>query len=106
MVDTMFWPFAIEAMVERMNTLHVDNEGNTPKLLMYGVHVERISIKNFHTLFCPIYIFDNCLQSADGPGPLKWELRSRIGVYLRHSPFHSGSVALVFNHLPPVSHHF
>jgi hypothetical protein len=29
--------------------------------------------------------------------PPKWELRSHIGVYLGHSPFHAGSVALVFN---------
>ena len=37
------------------------------------------------------------MQSAGGPGPPKWEPRSRIGVYLGHSPFHVGSVALVFN---------
>ena len=80
-----------------MNSLHADNEGNTPESLMYGVDLERIPIKNFHTLFCPIYVLDHCLQSAGGPGPPKRELRSRIGVYLGHSPFHAGSVALVFN---------
>ena len=37
------------------------------------------------------------MQSAGGAGPPKWEPRSRIGVYLGHSPFHAGSVALVFN---------
>jgi hypothetical protein len=73
-----------------------DNEGNTPELLMYGVDLETILIKNFHTLFCPIYVLDHCLQSAGGPGPPKWEPRSRIGVYLGHSHFHARSVALVF----------
>ncbi len=97
MVDTMFWTFAIKAMAKRMNSLHVNNEGNTPELLMYGVDLERIPIKNFHTLLCPIYVLDHRLQSAGEPGPPKWEPRSRIGVYLRHSPFHAGSVALFFN---------
>ena len=34
-----------------------------------------------------------------GPVPPKWEPRSRIDIYLGHSPFHAGSVALVFNPL-------
>ncbi len=97
MVDTMFWPFAIKAMAKRMNALHVDNDGNNPKLLIYGADLEIIPIKNFHTLFFPIYVLDHRLHSAGGPGPLKWEPRSRIGVYLGHSPFHARSVALVFN---------
>jgi hypothetical protein len=75
----------------------MNNEGNTPESLMYGVDLERIAIKNFHTLFCPIYVLDHRLQSAGVPDPPKWEPRSRIGVYLGHSPFHAGSVALVFN---------
>ena len=97
MVDTMFWPFAMKAMAERMNTLHVDSDGNTPESIMYGVELETLPVRNFHTLFCPVYVLDHCLQSAGGPGPPKWEPRSRIGVYLGHSPFHAGSVALVFN---------
>jgi hypothetical protein len=44
-----------------------------------------------------VYVLDSHLQSAGGPGPPIWEPRSRIGVYLGHSPFHAGSVALVFN---------
>jgi hypothetical protein len=51
MVDNMFWPFAIKAMAKRMSSpLHVDNEGSTPELLMYGVDLETMPIKNFHTL--------------------------------------------------------
>jgi hypothetical protein len=63
---------------------------------MYGVDLETIPIKNFHALFCPIYVLDHRLQLAGGPGPPKWEPRSRMGVYLGHSPFHAGSEALVF----------
>ena len=31
MVDTLFWPFAIKAVAERMNTLHVNSAGQTPE---------------------------------------------------------------------------
>ena len=41
-------------------------------------------------------MFWSRLQSAGGMAP-KWEPRSRIGVYLGHSPSHAGSVAIVFN---------
>ena len=54
-------------------------------------------MKSFHTLFCPIYVLDGRSQSTGGPGLPKWEPRSRIGVYLVHSPFHAGTVAIVFN---------
>jgi hypothetical protein len=97
MVDTMFWPLAIKAMAEHLKSLHMDDNGNTPELIMFGVNLDLIPVKNFHTLFCPLYVLDHCLQSAGGPGPPKWEPRSRIGVYLGHSPFHVGSMALVFN---------
>jgi hypothetical protein len=60
---------------------------------------ETITVKSFHTLFCPVYVLDSRAQSAGGPGPPKWKPCSCIGVYLGHSPFHAGSVALVFN--PP-----
>ena len=42
-------------------------------------------------------MLDARLQSSEGAGPPKWEPRSRIGVYLGHSPFHVGSVGLVWN---------
>ncbi len=97
MVDTMFWPFAIKGMAEWMNSLHIDPDSNTPELLMYGLELDLIPIKNFHTTFCPICVLDHWLQSAGGPSPPKWKLCSRMGVYLGHLPFHAGSVALVFN---------
>ena len=59
--------------------------------------MQEIPVKSYHTLFCPTYLLDARLQSAGGAGPPKWEPRSRIGVYLGHSPFHAVSVALVCN---------
>ena len=54
-------------------------------------------LKNFHTFGCPVYVLDARLQSAGGAGPPKWDARSRLGIYVGHSPLHAGSVALVLN---------
>ncbi len=97
MIDTMFWPFAFKAAAERHNQLSLTAEGQTPLSILHDVPVENIPVKTFHTLFCLVYVLDACLQSPGGPGPPKWEPRSCIGVYLGHSPFHAGSVVLVFN---------
>jgi hypothetical protein len=97
MVDQMFWPFAIKAAAERMNSLHIDTEGHTPESKFYGVNIENIPVKIFHTMFCPCYVLDSRLHSTGSIGPPKWEPRSNIHVYLGHSPFHTRSVALVYN---------
>ena len=97
MIDTMFWPFAFKAAAERHNQLSLTATGQTPLLILHDVLVVNIPVKTFHTLFCPVYVLDSCPQSPGGTGPPKWEPRSRIGVYLGHSPFHAGSIALVFN---------
>jgi hypothetical protein len=93
----MFWPFAIKAATEKINSLHIDTEGHTPDSKIYGVNIENIPVKTFHTMFCPCYILDSRLHNAGSIGPPKWEPRSNIRVYLGHSPFHAGSVALVYN---------
>ena len=75
MVDTLtlFWPFAIKAVAERMNTLHVNSAGQTPESLMYSIDLETVPVRNFHTLFCPVYVLDHQVQSAGKPGQPKWE---------------------------------
>ncbi len=97
MIDQMFWPFAIKSAAERMNSLHIDTDGHTPESKFYGVNIENIPVKTFHTMFCPCYILDSRLHNASSIGPPKWELRSNIHVYLGHSLLHAGSVALVYN---------
>ncbi len=97
MIDTMFWPFAFKAAAERHNQLSLTASGQMPLSILHNVPIENIPVKTFHTLFCPVYMLDSQAQSAGGPGPPKWEPCSCIGVYLGHSPFHAGSVALIFN---------
>eukprot|EP00957_Ditylum_brightwellii_P117951 8996578-Ditylum_brightwellii.AAC.1 len=97
MVDEMFWPVAIKAVAERLNALQIDTLDRTPKSILHGIEVEDIPVNFFHTLFSPIYVLDARLQNAGSAGPPKWEPCSCIGVYLGHSPLHTGSMALVWN---------
>lgn len=97
MITSMFWPFALKAMTERHNRLQITPNGASPESIFYGLKDNEISVGTYHPLFCPVYVLDSKLQSAGSIGPPKWEPRSRIGIYLGHSPFHAGNVALVFN---------
>lgn len=85
MFDTMFWPFALKAQAERMNLLHLDRDDKTAESILHGVPLEDIPVKNFHPLFCPVYVLDHRLNNAGGAGPPKWDPCSRIGVYCGHS---------------------
>ncbi len=74
MVDEMFWPFAIKAAAERMNSLHIDTDSHTPEYKFYSVNFENIPVKTFHTMFCPCYVPDSRFHNAGSIGPPKWEL--------------------------------
>ena len=93
----MLWTFALLAAADRMNNLHIDLNGETPKMNFSAAKGTTTRLKNFHTFGCPVYVLDARLQDAGGPGVPKWEPRSRLGIYVGHSPYHSGSVALVLN---------
>ena len=84
-------------VAKRINSLQVDVLGRTPESILHSVEVKDIPVKSYHTLFCPTYVLDARFQSAGCTGPPKLEPSSLIGVYLGHSPFHAGIVALVWN---------
>ena len=85
----------MKAVAERHNKMQIDVMGRTPEYILHNVQIEEIPVKSYHTLFCPTYVLDACLQNSGGAGPPKWEPPSRIGVYSGISPFHAGNVALV-----------
>ena len=87
----------MKAVDKRLNSLQVDILGQTPESTLHGFEVQDIPVKSYHTLFCFTYVLDARLQSSGGAGALKWESRSRILVYLGHSPFHAGIMDLVWN---------
>jgi hypothetical protein len=59
MVGQMFWPFAIKAAAERMNSLHIDTDGHTPESKFYGVTLKIYQRKpstqcSVHAMFCTV----------------------------------------------------
>ena len=95
MIDEIFFPFAIKYTAEWLNSLYIDHKVRSPEHILHIVNTEEIPVKSFHTLFSPIYVIYARIQNSGEAGKPKWELRSRIGVYLGHLPLHYGSVALV-----------
>ena len=79
-----------------MNNLHVNLDGESPDMRFSSTKAVNVQLKHYHTFGCPVYILDSRLQS-NPKGVPKWEPRSRLGIYVGHSPAHAGSVALVLN---------
>jgi hypothetical protein len=83
------------------------SNGHTPDELFASLPTASyIDITQFHPFGCPVYVLDARLQN--GNKIPRWEPRSRVGVYLGHSPYHAQSVALVLNlstgHVSPQYH--
>eukprot|EP00978_Attheya_sp_CCMP212_P006292 scaffold14257_cov69-Attheya_sp.AAC.1 len=106
-ITTMLWPFALKAAVKSHNDFYLHQDNKTPIEKFTGADGLDSAIRDRHTWGCPVFVLDSRLQSGAGTAP-KWEPRSRTGVYLGHSPFHAGSVALVLNtatgHVSPQYH--
>ena len=95
-INQMLWSFAAKCAQDRMNNLHINLDGETPDMRFSGVKKVNVQVRQYHTFGCPVYILDSRLQS-NPKGVPKWEPRSRLGIYVGHSPAHAGSVALVLN---------
>lgn len=93
----MMWTFAILAAADCMDNLHIDLYGKNPEMKFSSATGTTSRLKDFHTFGCPVYVLDSRLQDAGGPGIPMWEPRSRLDIYVGHSPYHAGSVALVLN---------
>ena len=106
MVGPLLWPFAWKAAERMYNLFQLDENGKSPMNKISGTDI-RNSINEIHPFGCPVFILDSRLQSGIKAIP-KWEPRSRVGIYLGHSPCHAGSVALVLNprtmHVSPQYH--
>ena len=82
----MLWPFVTKCAQDRMNNLHVDLNLETPEMRFSNTNAVNVQLKHYHTFGFPVYILVP-----------KWEPRSRLGIYVGHSPAHAGSVALFLN---------
>ena len=71
--------------------------GKTPEMNISYKIGSTTQISNFRTFGCPVYILYAHLQSVGGGGSPTWDPRARLGIYLGHSPYHVGRVALVMD---------
>ena len=67
---------------------------NSPTSKFSGIE-KKINFKHFHPFGCPMYVLENKLQASQSHN--KWTDRSKVAIFLQHSPMHSSSVSLVLN---------
>ena len=105
-ISAILWPFALKNIETRLNELGLGSDLQAP-LKRFSNQKLKIDPSQWHTFGFPCYALDSWLQSGLGTTP-KWEPRDRLGIYVGHSPFHAGSVALVLNpktlHVSPQFH--
>ena len=93
MISTILWPYALKAASIRYNQLHFNKDGLSPEQRFSGTTVQPM-VTNRHPWGCPVFVMTDSARENLSP---KWDPRSRVGIYLGHSPTHAGSVALVLN---------
>lgn len=94
-VGPILWPFAWKDYENKKNSLLLDSTGRSALNRFSGVDIKP-DLRNYHPFGCPVFVLDSRLQSGASKIP-KWDPRSRVGIYLGHSPCHAGTVALVLN---------
>ena len=57
MIDTVLWPYTIQAVVQRKNELSLDENGRSPLERFFGIDNEIVHTY-FHAWGYPVYILD------------------------------------------------
>ena len=91
----------------RLNKLSIGKDGCSNEVKFSGVDKYMIDPSLLHVFGSPDFVLHARLQSGVAGAPT-WEPRSRLGIYVGHSPSHAGSVALILNpttgHVSPQYH--
>lgn len=107
-ISPALWPSALKHYVNLRNALPstfipgakqgrkklADRYEGSPISKMSNTEVEP-NLKHFHPFGSPVYVLEKSLQSQQSHN--KWSDRSRVGIFLCHSPHHSSTVPLVLN---------
>ena len=98
------WPYALKLAAD-LHNVTPGSSGLSPAEISAGAK-DKNRLKDFHTFGCPVFVLEARLQA--GHKIPKWEPRSRMAIYLGHSPQHASSVPLVMNiktgHVSPQYH--
>ena len=93
-ITSNLWPQALKHATNIRNALPRKGKTQSPISLFSNTTIEP-NIKHFHPFGCPVYILQAPLQTG-APFP-KWNERSRVGIFLCHSPHHAASVPLILS---------
>jgi Integrase core domain. len=93
-IEASLWPMAVDHAVHLYNTFP-NQHGICPLDLFSGTTVPRHKLRDLHVWGCPVYGLDPVLQQ--GKKLPCWQPRSRSGVFLGYSRYHSSDVPLVLN---------
>lgn len=107
-IDAALWPAALKNYVNLKNSLPTrfvagakqgrkrlpDQYDQSPLSKLSGTEVEA-NLNHFHPFGSPVYVLENSLQAQQSHN--KWSDRSRVGIFMCHSPHHASNVPLVLN---------
>ena len=107
-IHASLWPAAVKNYVNLRNNIPrnfkkgdvmngdklPDTFIDSPLSKFSGAEVD-INLKHYHPFGSPVYVLEDKLQKVHAHN--KWEDRSKVGIFLCHSPNHSSSVPLVLN---------
>jgi hypothetical protein len=118
-VNASLWPAALKNYVNLRNALptkYIPEQRVKRRIIRAQYHSSPLSqlsgtevepnLDHFHPFGSPVYVLHNSLQSQQSHN--KWTDRSRVGIFLSHSPEHASSVPFGPQHsdrlgLPPIS---
>jgi len=91
------WPYAMRTANEAVNNSPnmQDKFKRSPTDIMFNTFVQ-MNIKHWYPFACPAYVLENKLQDKKKLYN-KWKSRSKVGIYLGHSPLHARNIALILN---------
>ncbi len=90
------WPFALKEADFWLNRLSLRSDGRSCEAAFFNIDNYLFNPTTLHVFGSPCFVLDSRLQSEIA-GPPKQEPRSRLEIYVGHSPSHAGSAALVLN---------
>jgi hypothetical protein len=94
-INAHLWPYAVRYANDMFNEAPMlKHKDSTPSELFSGSSV-RFNVRHAHTFGCPAYVLDDALQV--GHRIHKWAERSRVGIFLGHSPQHARTVGLILS---------
>jgi hypothetical protein len=107
-IDASLWPAALKNYTNLRNSMPtrfvagvkigrrktIDRYDQSPLSRFSGTVVEA-NLDHFHPFGSPVYILEGKLQAQQSYN--KWMDRSKVGIFLCHSPDHASNVPLVLN---------